>query len=49
MKSLVTQKFYSNVYSILDVARSSIAKAVNFEIVKAYWEVGKNIVEEEQK
>ncbi|MBF0298927.1 MAG: DUF1016 family protein [Oligoflexia bacterium] len=49
MKSLVTQKFYTNVCSILNEARTSISRAVNFEMVKAYWEIGKNIVIEEQK
>ncbi|OFZ26846.1 MAG: hypothetical protein A2381_17190 [Bdellovibrionales bacterium RIFOXYB1_FULL_37_110] len=45
----MSQKFYSDICSILEVTKASITKAVNFEMVKAYWEVGKKIVEEEQK
>ena len=49
MKNLMLHKFYSDICSILDVTKSSITKAVNFAMEKAYWEIGKKIVEEEQK
>ncbi|WP_241156428.1 MULTISPECIES: YhcG family protein [unclassified Adlercreutzia] len=36
---------YSQVREILEAARVRTYRAVNFEMVKAYWEVGKSIVE----
>ncbi|WP_165170590.1 YhcG family protein [Adlercreutzia sp. ZJ242] len=36
---------YSHVRGILEEARARTYHAVNFEMVKAYWEVGKSIVE----
>ncbi|WP_165246603.1 PDDEXK nuclease domain-containing protein [Adlercreutzia sp. ZJ141] len=36
---------YSQVREILEAARTRTYHAVNFEMVKAYWEVGKSIVE----
>ncbi len=36
---------YAHVKGILTAARSSAYKAVNFAMVRAYWEVGKSIVE----
>lgn len=39
------QALYANVREILEVARKNAYRAVNFEMVKAYWEVGKSIVE----
>ena len=49
MKKLMSQKFYTDVCSILEGTKVSISKAINSEMVKAYWEIGKKIVEEEQK
>lgn len=40
---------YSNIKKILEEARSKAYRAVNFAMVKAYWEIGRIIVEEEQK
>lgn len=40
---------YCNVKDILDSARSRAYRAVNAEMVEAYWRIGKIIVEEEQK
>ncbi len=40
---------YENIRAILEKARSTAYHAVNFAMVKAYWEVGRIIVEEEQK
>ncbi len=39
---------YSDVRTILEAARASAYRAVNFAMVTAYWEVGRRIVEEEQ-
>lgn len=40
---------YQNIRAILEKARSTAYRAVNFAMVPAYWEIGRIIVEEEQK
>ena len=40
---------YQNIRSVLEKARSKSFKAVNFIMVRAYWNIGKIIVEDEQK
>lgn len=40
---------YNNIKTILDNARRNVYYAVNFEMVQAYWSIGRVIVEEEQK
>ncbi len=42
-------RLYDKVVQILDQARSTVYKTANFEMVKAYWEIGRAIVEEEQQ
>ena len=41
--------FYHNIKTILQEARDSAYKQVNFIMVEAYWHIGQQIVEEEQK
>lgn len=40
---------YNRIRRIIESARSNIARTINFEMVRAYWLIGKEIVEEEQK
>jgi len=40
---------YANIRAILHEARSRSYRAINFNMIMAYWETGKIIVEEEQK
>lgn len=40
---------YENIKQILEKARNTAYRAVNFAMVQAYWQIGKVIVEEEQK
>ncbi len=40
---------YQNIREILEKARSTAYRAVNFVMVQAYWDIGRIIVEEEQK
>ncbi|MEM9887856.1 MAG: PDDEXK nuclease domain-containing protein [Bacteroidota bacterium] len=40
---------YNNVLNILREAKRNSYRAINTQMVKAYWEIGKTIVEEEQK
>lgn len=40
---------YSGIKKILEEARSRAYRAVNFAMVQAYWNIGRVIVEEEQK
>lgn len=42
-------KTYESIRSILEEARSNAYRAVNSELVQAYWQIGRIIVEEEQK
>ena len=41
--------FYNNIKTILQQARDTAYKQVNFIMVEAYWHIGQQIVEEEQK
>lgn len=47
----VTQRrdFYQSIAGILRAARANAYRAVNFAMVEAYWNVGRMIVEEEQR
>ena len=46
----VAQKdFYQSVADILHAARANAYRAVNFAMVEAYWNIGRMIVEEEQR
>ena len=40
---------YKTIKTILQTARDNAYKQVNFIMVEAYWNIGKQIVEEEQK
>jgi len=40
--------FYQNIKTILQTARDTAYKQVNFIMVEAYWNIGKKIVEQEQ-
>ncbi|MBI5204127.1 MAG: DUF1016 domain-containing protein [Nitrospirae bacterium] len=43
------ESIYNRVREILETARSSAYRAVNFAMVQAYWHIGRVIVEEEQR
>ena len=42
-------KIYQRIRAIIENARGNIARAVNTEMVLAYWQIGREIVEGEQK
>jgi predicted nuclease of restriction endonuclease-like (RecB) superfamily len=51
MKKALTpsfENFYDRIREILESARNRSYRAVNFEMVQAYWDIGRTIVEEEQ-
>ena len=41
--------FYKNIKNILQNARSNAYRQINFIMVEAYWHIGKQIIEEEQR
>ena len=41
------KQFYNSIRLILESARNKAYHAANFAMVKAYWEIGKRIVEEQ--
>jgi len=43
------ESIYSRIREILETARTSAYRAVNFAMVQAYWHIGREIVEEEQR
>lgn len=43
------QNIFNDIRRILDDARRKAFSAVNFAMVEAYWQIGKRIVEEEQR
>jgi predicted nuclease of restriction endonuclease-like (RecB) superfamily len=45
----IRSEFYRNIAEILQTARQNAYRAVNFVMVEAYWNIGRLIVEEEQK
>src|SRR3982750_692515 len=44
----VPAALFKRVQSILEQARATVARSVNTEMVRAYWLVGREVVEEEQ-
>ena len=44
-----SERIYDRIRKIIENARGDIARAINTEIVVAYWHIGKEIIEEEQK
>ena len=48
-RNLTVGRCFTEIQQILENARSNAYKAVNFAMVKAYWEIGRVIVKEEQK
>ncbi|MGG9963832.1 PDDEXK nuclease domain-containing protein [Ferruginibacter sp. SUN106] len=49
MKTVKKNNLYGEIKNILQQARETACRAVNFTMVMAYWEIGKRIVEEEQQ
>ena len=50
MPNLATNSnFFTEVKNIIQKARETAYKQINFIMVEAYWNIGKKIVEEEQK
>ena len=47
MNELIDIKFYSQIKSILESARGQVYKTTNAAMVMAYWQIGKNIVEQQ--
>lgn len=43
------ENFYKEVRQIIEQARTVVYRTANFEVVKSHWEIGRKIVEEEQK
>ncbi len=43
------REFYQNIKSVLEKARLEAYRVVNFSMVEAYWNIGRLVVEEEQK
>ena len=48
-RDLKPKNIYGRICSILENARGNVARAINSEMVVAYWNIGQVIVEEEQK
>ncbi|MEA3455675.1 MAG: DUF1016 N-terminal domain-containing protein, partial [Campylobacterota bacterium] len=46
--TVMNSTFFENIRTTLQNARDSAYKQVNFIMVEAYWNIGKQIVEEEQ-
>ena len=46
--TIANEALYSDIRTVLELARSSAYRAVNTAMVQAYWQVGRLIVEHEQ-
>lgn len=46
--NIQSRRIYERIRKIIEDARGNIARAVNVEMVLSYWQIGKEIVEEEQ-
>jgi len=49
LKKMPSQGVYVRIRKIIEDARGNIARAVNTEMVIAYWKIGKEIVDDEQQ
>jgi len=49
MKPVKKPTLYNGIKTILQQARQTAYRAVNFTMVLAYWQIGRLIVEDEQK
>jgi len=49
LPSQIPDSVFDNIRNILEHARSRVYQSVNFIMVKAYWNIGRIIIEEEQK
>ena len=47
--SLMTNEMIEQIKQVMGQARTNVAKAVNNELITAYWNIGRIIVEYEQK
>ncbi len=47
--NILNQKLYSNIQTIIESSKNAVSRAVNSTLVRAYWEIGRLIFEEEQK
>jgi hypothetical protein len=45
----IQENVYTDIRSLILHARKTVAQSVNWAMVIAYWEIGKRIVEEEQR
>lgn len=48
-RQILKSKLYNDVKNIIQTARENTYQAVNFNMVQAYWNIGRIILEEEQK
>ena len=48
MQKQIKEKLFHDVKSILEKARSKTYSAINFHMIKAYWNIGQSLVETEQ-
>jgi len=46
---ILENNFYKNIKNILQNARNNAYRQINFIMVEAYWQIGKQIVEEEEQ
>ena len=49
MKNAVKVSLYKSIREVIEKARTNAYRAVNFAMVEAYWNIGRLIVEDEQK
>ena len=49
MDELTTQQLLTNIRQLIELAQARAVRSVNFERVLLYWNMGKHIVEEEQR
>jgi predicted nuclease of restriction endonuclease-like (RecB) superfamily len=47
--NVLNQKLYLNIQTIIESSKNAVSRAVNSAMVRAYWEIGRLIFEEEQK
>jgi hypothetical protein len=45
----LVEQVYERIQAILDQARGGVVRSINVEMVRAYWLVGRDIVQEEQR
>lgn len=47
MNEIVANQFYNDIRMILETSRKQVTKSINSDMLEAYWNIGKRIIDEQ--